>query len=57
MFCYHFSSASHETTNFITFINGSPDSKVEFKYRLTIYAMPINYVDLEPNPNKHFALP
>lgn len=36
----------HETKIFITFINTYKESKVEFKYRLTIYAMRIKYVDL-----------
>lgn len=49
----------HETKIFITFINTSKESKVEFKYRLTIYAMRIKYVHLvylEPVSNKNVSL-
>lgn len=56
MSCSPFSSVLYETTVSIAFINASLDGKVEFKYRLTIYAMPVKYVDPEPNPHKNLIL-
>lgn len=56
MFCSPFSSVLYETTISIAFINASLEGKVEFKYRLTIYAMPVKYVDSEPNPHKNLIL-